>query len=53
MWKEAISVYQRGIQIDPLFEDFYLGLMHSYINIDKISEAVKHYLQCKDIFITK
>lgn len=47
-WKSSISVYQRGLQIDPLFEDFYKGLMYSYIKLSKNSEAVKTYMQCKE-----
>jgi len=39
-WDRAIACYQRGIEIDDLAEEFYLGLMRCYLNLNRAADGL-------------
>jgi DNA-binding SARP family transcriptional activator len=45
----AIENYLRGIDADPVIEQFYQGLMRCYASLDRKSEAVAAYRRLKQI----
>jgi DNA-binding SARP family transcriptional activator len=46
---EAIDLYMRGIDADPIVEPFYQGLMRCYAHLDRRSEAAAAYRRLKQI----
>lgn len=46
-WLAAADCYQRGIELDPLYELFYQRLMICYRDADRTSEARSVYLRCR------
>lgn len=46
-WQPALRVYQRGLEVDPIAEHFYQGLMRCYAEMGERAEAVKIYKQCE------
>jgi LuxR family transcriptional regulator, maltose regulon positive regulatory protein len=48
-WERALSLYRRGIEIDPLSEDLYYNLMNCYLQQGKTAEAYSTYRRCKDV----
>lgn len=46
-WRESVSWYQRGLDIDPLAEGFYQGLMQAYQQLGCRAEAVQAYQRCR------
>src|SRR5262249_7137390 len=51
-WHEAIDLYRRAIEIDPLAEEFHLRLLLSYRAQGRIAEAVDAYRRCRDLLAT-
>lgn len=45
----AIPVYEKMIQIDPLRETLYQGLMHCHRQLQQPAEALHAYQRCRDI----
>lgn len=45
--ERSIACYQRGLDIDPLIEEFYCALMSSYADLDRRSEALATYERCE------
>jgi LuxR family maltose regulon positive regulatory protein len=45
----AIDCYLRGIDADPVIEQFYQGLMRCYARLDRNSEAIAAYRRLKQI----
>ena len=43
----AISLYQRGLEIDDLVEDFYRGMMRCHASRGEKSEVIKVYRRCQ------
>ena len=41
--EQAIALYQRGLDADPLAETFYQGLIRSYISQGRQAEAISTY----------
>ena len=48
-WEVAIECYLRGLDADPVIEQFYQGLMRCYARLDRLSEAVAAYRRLKQI----
>jgi two-component SAPR family response regulator len=48
-YKEAVALYQKALEVDPLLESCYQQIMLSYINLGKTSEAVNTYRSCTRI----
>jgi LuxR family transcriptional regulator, maltose regulon positive regulatory protein len=46
-WREAVTWYHRGLDIDPLAEAFYQGLMQTYQQLGCRAEAVQAYQRCR------
>jgi LuxR family transcriptional regulator, maltose regulon positive regulatory protein len=42
-----VAWYQCGLDIDPLAETFYQGLMHAYQQLGCRAEAVEAYQRCR------
>jgi len=45
----AIMIYEKMIEIDPLRETLYQGLMHCYRQLQQPAEALRIYQRCRDI----
>jgi DNA-binding SARP family transcriptional activator len=45
--QEAVDCYLRGLDADPIIEQFYQGLMRSYANLDRRTEALAAYQRMK------
>jgi len=43
---EALDYYHKGIELEPMAEEFYFRLMKCYANHGRKSEAVSVYLRC-------
>jgi LuxR family maltose regulon positive regulatory protein len=48
-WDEAAAIYQRGIELDSLNEDFYAGLMVCHRELGKHAEALKVFRRCREL----
>jgi DNA-binding SARP family transcriptional activator len=46
-WEQAISCYQKGLEIDDLTEEFYQRLMICYRHLGLRSEALNVYQRCR------
>jgi pentatricopeptide repeat protein len=44
---DAIGCYQRGIDADPIVEDFHIGLMRCYLRLGRRTEAISAYRRMK------
>ncbi len=44
-----MSLYRRGLEVDDLAEEFYRGLIRCCRELGRHTEAIKAYLQCKEI----
>jgi ATP/maltotriose-dependent transcriptional regulator MalT/DNA-binding SARP family transcriptional activator len=47
--EEAVEYYMRGLETEPLSEEFHQGLMASYIRLGRQAEALSAYKRCKDL----
>jgi LuxR family maltose regulon positive regulatory protein len=48
-WKKAIAVYERGLEVDDLSEEFYQRLMFCYRAIGRRADAVRMYERCRKV----
>ena len=48
-WDEAIRLYQKGLEVDPLIEQLHLRLMICYRNSGCIAEAIGAFYHCKEL----
>lgn len=48
-WQEAQTLYQRGIELDNLAEEFYRWLMICHHQLGQQSEALTVYRRCRDL----
>lgn len=48
-YQRAIECYLRGLDADPVIEQFYQGLMRSYTRLDRKSEAIAAYRRLKQM----
>jgi two-component SAPR family response regulator len=46
-FEQAIALYQRAIELDPLIEAFYRRLMRTYVRIGRVAEALATYRRCR------
>jgi two-component SAPR family response regulator len=47
--KEAMEYYMKGLETEPLAEEFHQGLMRAYRRLGRHAEAVAAYQRCKRI----
>ena len=48
-WHEAARAYQTGLELDPLAEDLYRGLMVCHRELGDHSEALHAYRRCREL----
>ncbi len=46
-WTEAVELYQNGLRIDKLSEEFYQNLMICYAELGQKTEAARVYMDCR------
>lgn len=51
--EQVAELYQWGLDIDDLVEDFYMGLMDTFIAQDKQSDAILVFNRCQKVFSSK
>lgn len=49
-WDEAILLYRRAIEVDPLVEESHRRLMLCYAAQERFAEALDAYRRCRDLF---
>lgn len=52
-WQKALEFYQKGIEIDDLFEEFYQRLMICHRELGSGANAIETYNLCKKLLFTK
>jgi two-component SAPR family response regulator len=53
LWQEAAGVYQVGIEVDGLAEEFHRGLMMCYRELGDHASAVQAYRRCSELLLKK
>ena len=48
-WSDAVAVYERGLEADPLAEDLYRRLMQSHVAQGHPAEAARTYHRCREM----
>jgi DNA-binding SARP family transcriptional activator len=48
-WSDAIALYERGIEAEPLAEDLYRALMRCHAAVGQVPEALRAYRRCREI----
>jgi DNA-binding SARP family transcriptional activator len=46
---EAVELYRKLIEIDPVAEDLYQGLMNCFLNLGRQAEGIKVYRSCSRV----
>jgi len=52
-YSDAISLYQRGLDIDDVNEEFYQGIMRCCLALDMTAEGIATYQRCRTNFQLK
>ena len=45
--RQAIALYQKGLEADNLAEDLYRGIMRCHLRLSQNAEALANYQRCK------
>lgn len=53
LWQEAAGVYQVGIEVDGLEEEFHRGLMMCYRELGDHAAAVQAYRRCSELLLKR
>jgi two-component SAPR family response regulator len=48
-WPAAAALYERGLDVDPLAEDFYRGLMRCHVAQGRTAEVALTWQRCRDL----
>jgi LuxR family transcriptional regulator, maltose regulon positive regulatory protein len=48
-WEDAVNLYRSGIELDPLNEGLYRGLMRCHQELGDHSEALQAYRRCREL----
>ena len=51
-WKQAVEVFQKGLEVDVLAEEFYQDLMVCYQRLGRQAEAVAVYNRCRTLLVS-
>jgi DNA-binding SARP family transcriptional activator len=51
-WEQAKTHYQKGLEVDPLAEEFYRQLMSCYVALNRPAEALALYERCQQTLRT-
>jgi len=49
VWHEAVRLYQTGLELEPLGEELYRGLMVCYRELGDHTEALQAYRRCREL----
>jgi two-component SAPR family response regulator len=53
LWQEAVGVYQVGIEVDSLAEEFHRGLIMCHRELGDHAAAIKAYRRCSELLLKK
>jgi two-component SAPR family response regulator len=53
LWQEAAGVYQVGIEVDSLAEEFHRGLIMCHREFGDHAAAVKAYRRCSELLLKR
>ena len=48
-WPDAAALYERGLDVDPLAEDFYRSLMRCQLAQGRTAEVARTWQRCRDL----
>ena len=48
-WREAIELYERGIEVDTIAEELYRKLMRCHLEQGQAADAARVYRRCRDM----
>jgi LuxR family maltose regulon positive regulatory protein len=48
-WNQAIDGYRRALELDPLAEAIYQGLMRCHLELDEPAQALETYRRCRQM----
>ena len=51
-WRDAVRLYERVLEINPLAEDLYRRLMTAYLHLDRRADALRVYQRCERTLTT-
>jgi len=51
-YKGALSLYQRGLEVDDLAESYYQRMMTCYLRLGRHAEALSVYRRCEKTFVS-
>ena len=51
-WEKAIAFYQKGLEVDPVSEDMYRGLISCNVRMGRAAEAHAVYQRCRKTLAT-
>jgi len=49
LWQTAIDCYQKALEIEPLAERFYTGLMRCHHQLGQVAEGLAVHRRCRDV----
>ena len=52
-WSEAATLYERGLDIDPIAEDLYRRLMRCYLAQRRPAEAARIFHRCREMLLAQ
>jgi LuxR family transcriptional regulator, maltose regulon positive regulatory protein len=47
-WSQALELYERGIEVEPLAEELYRPLMHCHLAQGQTAQAARVYRRCRE-----
>jgi len=47
-WAEALTCYRKAVEIEPLAERFYIGLMRCHYHLGQAADGLMVYRQCRE-----
>ena len=51
-WRDAVRLYERALEINPLAEDLYRRLMTACLHLDRRADALRVYQRCEQTLST-
>lgn len=48
-WNQAIDAYRRALELEPLAEAIYQGLMRCHLELDEPAQALETYRRCRQM----
>jgi len=47
-WNDAITCYEKALEVEPLAERFYVGLMRCHYELGQLAEGIMAYRRCRE-----